>query len=61
MICEKNQEEILQGPPIEGLTKKMFHRPKQLHITLNLMTILDDRDLDRARQLLNDCLEDTIG
>lgn len=35
-------------------------RPIKLHITINVMTLLDDHDMARATQLLNDCVEKVI-
>lgn len=55
-----SQQEVLQGPPVEGLTEEMFTYPLKLHITINVMTLLDDRDCARAKQLLEDCVEKVI-
>lgn len=55
------QAEVLAGPAIEGLTPEMFQRPINLHITLNLMTVLNDLDMERAENILHDCVDDVIG
>lgn len=38
----------------------MFMRPNKLHITINVMTLVDDRECARAVQVLNDCVENVI-
>lgn len=54
------QKEVLEGPPIQGLTEELFKRPFKLHIAINVMTLLNDGDTDRAKQLLEDCVEKVI-
>lgn len=61
MIKIHVQAEVLAGPAIEGLTPEMFQRPVNLHITLNLMSLLNDLDMERAENILHDCVENVIA
>lgn len=54
------QLDVLQGPAIEGLTEDFFTPPIKLHVTINVMTLLDDHDIARAKQLLEECVEEVI-
>lgn len=46
------QQEILQGPPDNRLTDAMFMRPDQLHIKLNMLSIMNENDLAHAKNQL---------
>lgn len=54
------QREIVRGPPIFGLKEAMFMPANKLHITINVMALMDDEDRNLACQLLNECVENVI-
>ncbi|XP_059612877.1 activating signal cointegrator 1 complex subunit 1-like [Phlebotomus argentipes] len=44
---------VLAGPPVDGLTEKMFQNPLKLHLTLTVMVLMNEDEVTKARELLH--------
>lgn len=54
----KFQEEVLRDVSnCRGMHKSLFQNPTLLHLTLGTMALLDDRERQLARDILEDCSE----
>ena len=54
----KFQEEVLWDVSnCRGMHKSLFQNPTLLHLTLGTMALLDDRERQLARDILEDCSE----
>ena len=52
----KFQEEVLRDVPnCRGMHQTLFQNPTLLHLTLGTMALLDDRERQLARDILEDC------
>ncbi|XP_050298788.1 activating signal cointegrator 1 complex subunit 1-like isoform X2 [Anthonomus grandis grandis] len=55
----KFQETILQISP-RGVTNSLFQKPQKVHLTLVVLTLLDDEELKLAKQTLESCYQQEI-
>ena len=52
----KFQDEVVRDAPnCRGMHQTLFQNPTLLHLTLGTMALLDDRERQLARDILEDC------
>lgn len=56
----KFQENILENPS-RGVTKSLFQKAEKLHLTLVIMTLLDDEEITMAKNTLENCYSESIS
>ncbi|XP_019868874.2 activating signal cointegrator 1 complex subunit 1 [Aethina tumida] len=57
---EKFRDEILNGPKTRGIVPSVFQSPANLHLTLTMLMLLDEKEIEEARQTLKICQQETI-
>lgn len=51
----KFKDEILQGPSTRGIDPTIFQKVEKFHLTIVTLALLDDKEIEEAKQLLNSC------
>lgn len=57
---EKFKQEVLNDPP-RGVTDSIFQNLNKLHLTISVLTLVDDEEINAAKQVLNQCYEEAIS
>lgn len=57
---EKFKQDILKDPP-RGVTESIFQNPNKLHLTISVLTLVDDEELNAAKQVLQNCYDEVIS
>lgn len=57
---EKFKQDILKDPP-RGVTESIFQNPNKLHLTVSVLTLVDDEELSTAQQVLQSCYEEVLS
>lgn len=57
---EKLKNEVLKDPP-RGVTYSIFQNPNKLHLTISVLTLVDDEEIKLAKHVLQSCYEEVIS
>lgn len=55
------QDEVMEMSTDTPLVNEMFIAPSKLHLTLNVMHLMDDEDRAKAKNLLEECKSKIIA
>lgn len=59
-FCEFREDVLDKCGGVRGLDPTIFQTPSLLHLTIGTMALLDERERDLARTILQDCKEEVV-
>lgn len=59
-FCTFKEEVLNNSGSVRGLDSSIFQNPSMLHLTIGTMALLDDRERQLARELLEDCRDQVL-
>lgn len=57
---ERLKKEVLKDAP-RGVTESIFQNPVKLHLTITVLTLVDDEELKAAKEVFHNCYEEVIS
>ncbi|EFA04486.1 activating signal cointegrator 1 complex subunit 1 [Tribolium castaneum] len=51
----KFKDDILKGPATRGVDETIFQKVEKFHLTIVTLALLDEKEIDEAKQMLNKC------
>lgn len=54
------QREILKEVAIRGVDENIFQNPSKLHMTVDVLSLLDQIEIEHAKEILSDKVEKVI-